>query len=121
MNDQVKILLIEDNKETLSGLESYLAGKYRIITARNGLEGMNAFEADREGIGLIITDLVMPVIDGVTLIGAIKRKAPKLPIIAITGWCPHPEGLGTEAKADLVFDKPFEMEDLDQAIKKLLT
>ena len=103
MNDQVKILLIDDNKETVSGLESYLTGKYRIVTANDGLAGMKAFENDREEIGLIITDLIMPVISGVTLIAAIKRKAPKLPIIAITGWCPHPEGLGTDAKADLVF------------------
>jgi CheY-like chemotaxis protein len=120
MNHQAKILLIDDNKATLSGIESYLTGKYRIITAHDGLAGMNAFVAGREGIDLIITDLVMPVINGVTLIAVIKKSAPKLPIIAITGWCPHPDGLGTDAKADLVLDKPFEMEDLDQAIKRLL-
>lgn len=120
MNHKFMILIIDDNTETVAGLKSYFTGKYTIVTAHDGMEGMKAFEADREGISLIIADLVMPKISGVTLIEAIKRKAPSLPIIAITGWCPHPEALATDAKPDLLLYKPFEMEDLDQAVTKLL-
>ncbi len=54
------------------------------------------------------------------MIGVIKQKYPNTPIIAMTGWGHHPKALASEAKADLVLDKPFEMEELDRAIKRLL-
>jgi two-component system cell cycle sensor histidine kinase/response regulator CckA len=41
-------------------------------------------------------------------------------VIAITGWGEHPGALATEAAADLVLDKPFELTDLDRHIKRLL-
>jgi len=120
MDKKHKILIIDDSNETVAGLKSFLDGKYNTVTAGDGLEGLKAYENDRDGIDLIITDLVMPAISGVTLINVIKGKYPKTPIIAITGWGHHPKALASEAKADLILDKPFEMDDLNQSITKLL-
>jgi DNA-binding NtrC family response regulator len=120
MKDKYKILIIDDSKETVSGLKSFFNDKYNTVTASNGLDGLKAFENDREGFDLIVTDLIMPEISGVALIEIIKKKSPVTPIIAITGWGYHPKALATEAKADLVLEKPFEMEVLDQSITKLL-
>ena len=121
MNAKYKILIIDDSQETVAGLKGFLDGKYDIVTAHDGSEGLQAFENAQNGIDLIITDLVMPSFSGVSLIGAIKQRHPKIPIIAMTGWGHHPKALASEAKADLVLDKPFEMEELDRAIKKLLS
>jgi|OpeIllAssembly_1097287.scaffolds.fasta_scaffold1653459_1 YesN/AraC family two-component response regulator len=121
MNDKYKILIVDDNKETVAGLKSFLDEKYNTLSAYDGLEGIHAFENDKDGIDLVITDLVMPSISGVTLIEAIKKKYPDTPIIAITGWGHHPKALASEAKADLVLDKPFEMEELNQALEKLFS
>jgi two-component system cell cycle sensor histidine kinase/response regulator CckA len=121
MDDKYKILIIDDSEETVAGLKGFLDGKYSIVTAYTGLDGIQAFENDKDGIDLIITDLVMPSFSGVNLIETIKRKYPKIPIIAMTGWGHHPKALASEAKADLVLDKPFEMEELDRAVKKLLS
>jgi hypothetical protein len=41
-------------------------------------------------------------------------------VIAITGWGEHPGALATEAEADLVLDKPFELADLDRHVAELL-
>jgi DNA-binding NtrC family response regulator len=115
-----KLLVIDDSKETVAGLNSFLSQKYDVITAYNGLDGLKAFEAYEADIDLVITDLVMPEISGVGVISIIKKKYPGTPVIAITGWGEHPGALATEAEADLVLDKPFELVDLDRHVTELL-
>jgi DNA-binding NtrC family response regulator len=115
-----KLLVIDDSKETVAGLNSFLSQKYDVITAFNGLDGLKAFETNEAEIDLVITDLVMPEISGVGVISIIKKKYPGTPVIAITGWGEHPGALATEAEADLVLDKPFELVDLDRHVAELL-
>jgi DNA-binding NtrC family response regulator len=62
----------------------------------------------------------MPDISGVGVISIVKKKYPSIPVIAITGWGEHPEALATEADADLVLEKPFELSDLDKSVSDLL-
>jgi DNA-binding response OmpR family regulator len=115
-----KLLVIDDSKETVAGLNSFLSQQYDVITAYNGLDGLKAFETNEAQIDLVITDLVMPEISGVGVISIIKKKYPGIPVIAITGWGEHPGALATEAEADLVLDKPFELVDLDRHVSALL-
>jgi CheY-like chemotaxis protein len=46
MNNKYKILIVDDNMETVSGLKSYLNEKYNIVSAYDGLEGIQAFKND---------------------------------------------------------------------------
>lgn len=116
-----RLLIIEDNEEVLRSLQKYFVKKqYDVVTASNGLDGLKAFESDRNGFDLIITDLVMPNISGVAIISMVKKKSPKTPVIAITGWGEHPESLATEAQADLVLEKPIELDRLNSFIDDLL-
>jgi DNA-binding NtrC family response regulator len=119
---QVKILIIDDNEDVLSTLYQFLSHKkYQVVSATNGLDALKLFEAEKNGFDLIITDLVMPSISGVAIIAIVKEKNPDIPIIAITGWGEHPEALATEAKADAVLEKPFELITLEKLMTKLLT
>lgn len=120
MGRKHRLLVIDDSKETVAGLNSFLSKEYEVLTAFNGLDGLRAFEKNEAGIDLVITDLVMPEISGVGVISIIKKKYPGTPVIAITGWGEHPGALATEAAADLVLDKPFELADLDRHVKELL-
>jgi DNA-binding NtrC family response regulator len=120
MADKPKILVIDDSKETVAGLQSYFNNKYQVMTADNGLDGLKHFEDDDNGIDLVITDLVMPDISGVGVISIVKKKYPGIPVIAITGWGEHPEALATEADADLVLEKPFELTELDKHVSDIL-
>jgi response regulator RpfG family c-di-GMP phosphodiesterase len=120
MTKKQKLLVIDDSKETVAGLNSFLSQKYDVITAYNGLDGLKAFETNEADIDLVITDLVMPEISGVGVISIIKKKYPGIPVIAITGWGEHPGALATEAEADLVLDKPFELVDLERHVSELL-
>jgi DNA-binding NtrC family response regulator len=121
MTEKRTLLVIDDSTETVAGLKSFLSQKYDVITAYNGLDGLKAFETHESEIDLVITDLVMPEISGVGVIAIIKKKYPGTPVIAITGWGEHPGALATEAEADLVLDKPFELVDLDRHVADLLT
>ena len=120
-NSIARLLIIEDNEEVLRSLKKYFTKKeYDVVTASNGLDGLKAYENDPNGFDLIITDLVMPNISGVAIISLVKKKSPETPVIAITGWGEHPEALATEAQADLVLEKPIELDKMDQFINDLL-
>jgi DNA-binding NtrC family response regulator len=120
MEDKPRILVIDDSKETVAGLQSFFNNKYDVLTAENGLDGLKQFEEADNGIDLVITDLVMPDISGVGVISIVKKKYPGIPVIAITGWGEHPEALATEADADLVMEKPFELSELDKHVTDML-
>ncbi len=121
-NKAVRLLIIEDNEEVLRSLKKYFTKKqYNVVTASNGLDGLKTFENDVDGFDLVITDLVMPNISGVAIISMVKKKSPQTPVIAITGWGEHPEALATEAHADLVLEKPIELDRMDRFINDLLS
>ena len=122
MDKPSKLLIIDDNKEILSTLKDFfIMKKYEVFTASDGLEGLKLLGTEEQGFDLVITDLVMPNISGVGLTAIIKKKFPVLPVIAITGWGEHPEALATEAQADQVLEKPFELSELDGVVKDLLS
>ena len=120
MENKPSILIIDDSKETVDGLEAFFSEKYEVATAYNGLDGIKEFDKSDGCVNLVLTDLVMPEISGIGVITVIKKKSPKLPIIAMTGWGEHPSALARDAKADLVLNKPFELEELDRHVEELL-
>jgi DNA-binding NtrC family response regulator len=122
MKKTFKLLIIDDNKEILDALCEFLSKKkYDITSANNGLEGLKYLEQEKQGFDVVITDLIMPDISGVALISIIKKRFPDIIVIAITGWGEHPEALATEAEADHVMEKPFELSKLEKLLKKLLS
>ena len=122
MDKPYKLLIIDDNKEILNALYDFFSKKkYDVVSASDGLDGLKLLETEKQGFDLVITDLVMPNISGVGLISIIKKKFPDTPVIAITGWGEHPEALATEAQADRVLEKPFELSELDTLIRELLS
>lgn len=121
MSTQYNLLIIDDNEEILASLKNFLSKKYYyVVTASNGLDGIKLFEAAHDDFDLVVTDLVMPNIGGVALISIIKNQSPDIPIVAITGYGEQPESLAREARADVVLEKPFKLEELEETVRKLL-
>ncbi len=78
-----RILVIDDEELILNFLKDLLVAEgYEVITACNGEEGLALFE--EQSADLVITDIIMPVKDGLDTILELKKKAPELPVIAIS-------------------------------------
>jgi len=122
VNQPRKVLVVDDNEDVLKTISKYLEQKdFNVVASTNGLDALKAFESEKGAFDLLITDLVMPSISGVAIISIVKEKYPNVPIIAITGWGEHPEALATEAKADVVLEKPFELDEFISIIQDLLS
>jgi len=120
MTKRHKLLVMDGNEKIVDILTRFLSQKYDIITAYKGLDGLKAFEAHEGDIDLVITDLAMPVISGLGVISFIKKKYPRTPVIAITGWGEDPVTLAMEANADVALNKPFDLADLGRQVTGLL-
>lgn len=121
MEKKHRILIIDDNKEIVKALKAYLERSYEILTGYDGFEGLHAFEEHGSSIDLVITDLMMPDLSGVGVISILRKKYPRIPIIAITGWRGDAEASGKKIDADLVLEKPFKIPELEKSVLKLLT
>lgn len=80
------ILLVDDETAlreiTKSALETF---GYRVLTAENGATGLSVFVTHQDEISAVITDLMMPVMDGIMVIRALRKLKPQVPIIAASG------------------------------------
>jgi two-component system response regulator CpxR len=78
------ILCVDDNEQSLSIRKVMLETRgYRVVTCNNGQDALEAFR--RGGIDLVLSDLIMPGLDGTELIDHIKSEAPCLPAILFSG------------------------------------
>ena len=117
-----RILIIDDEPSTLTILSEILVGAgYEVIAAATGEEGLEIFEHDPAD--LVITDMVMPVRDGLDTILELKKKEPDLPIIAISagGTIPKERYLEVARYMDntSTLEKPFTSDEILQLIKEL--
>lgn len=84
MNKAKRILVIDDEPAALDLLRRILEGEgYAVQTAINGKDGVQLFR--QQPFDLVVTDMVMPVQDGLQTIFELRNDAPELPIIAISG------------------------------------
>ncbi len=80
------ILLIDDEPMVRDTLKLLLQrASYRVITAEDSGRGLAAFDSHRDAIALVISDMMLPDGSGMDVIKELRRRAPKLPAIAISG------------------------------------
>lgn len=114
----VKILIIDDEKPTLSMARLLLGALgYDVLTAENGPTGIDLFEKERPEI--VLTDIKMPGMDGFTVLEKVKAIDPCAQVIVITG---HGDVDLAKKAMDLeatdFIHKPIEKETLEAALKK---
>ena len=114
--------MVDDNEEILEYLTNYLQDKYNISTAENGQQAIDRLM--KETIHLVISDVMMPVMDGFELCRHIKSniEISHIPIILLTAKNTFQSKMeGLEIGADAYIDKPFSPEHLQVQISNLLT
>ena len=115
------ILIVEDNPEILNYICQSLQHKYRCLKASNGQEGL--LLAQQENPSIIVTDLMMPVMDGLTMIKRIKEDfaISHIPVVAVTAKASLQDEIeGIETGADAYIQKPFNTTHLMVTIDHLI-
>jgi len=117
MKPKKTILCVDDNEQALSIRKVMLETRgYRVIACNNGESGLEAFR--RGGVDLVLTDLIMPVVDGSRLIEEVKRLSPQTPTVLISGRVKIYE---RDTLADVFLPKGmYEPVDLLEKIRVLL-
>ena len=115
------VLLVEDNQQLLDMTSTMLRDWYRVLRAKNGavaLEVMN-----REQVDVVVSDVMMPVMDGIELCAKVKGDInySHIPLILLTAKTTIEAKVeGMKSGADVYLEKPFAIEQLHMQIENLL-
>lgn len=107
MENQYRILVVEDDKEIREGILIYLKNQgYLVFQAENGLEGLKVIE--QEKIHLAIVDIMMPVMDGITMLMKLRETNHEFPVIMLSAKSEEVDKImGLNMGADDYVTKPF--------------
>lgn len=117
-----KVLLVDDNRELRLFMYNHLIENYRVIEAEDGVEALATIR--REVPDIVITDLMMPNMDGIELINRVRNdfSISHIPMIMLTAkHSPDERIKAMEFGADGYITKPFAIELLQARIDNLLT
>jgi CheY-like chemotaxis protein len=127
------ILVVDDEPDVAEAISAVLehAG-FAVVTADSAARGLQAVAAQR--FDVVVTDIIMPRVNGLELIRKLRAEHPRIRIVAISGGGSFgplslkPDAISThafiaaarEAGAEDVLTKPFDMEDLLSVVRKHL-
>jgi ligand-binding sensor domain-containing protein/signal transduction histidine kinase/DNA-binding response OmpR family regulator len=118
---QPSVLLVEDNAELLHFLSGIFSPKYHIFLAKNGLEALDI--ARKYPIDLVISDVMMPEMDGNTLCRNLKNdiSTSHIPVILLTAKNDTDDIMkGYESGAEAYVQKPFDPQILELQVKNII-
>ncbi len=119
---QGTILLVED-EEGLRGLNARGLGSrgYTVLQAANGVEAIEAIERHSGKIDLVVSDVVMPEMDGPTLLKELRRRDPGVKIIFVSGYAEEAFAKNLPDEEKFAFlAKPFTLKQLVAAVKETI-
>lgn len=116
--DPIRILIADDEASFLKALATYLSKPWReILTARNGAEAVSVLECSK--VDVVITDLVMPKVDGLGVLQKVVDSGAKTLVILMTGYGSIETAV--RAMSQGAFDyktKPFLLEEMGLAVAR---
>lgn len=122
-NSNIKVLVVEDDELFRKLIQSTLERSgYKVRTAENGLVAKTIFDLAPDEFDIVLSDVKMPVMDGVALIEHVKKaKGASIRFIMMTGFAEALEAKqALELGADEFLSKPFRAEILEKTIQKCL-
>ncbi len=122
MDPEIKILVIDDEENVLSSVKKLIKSRhaeFQIEMVDDPFLGLDRIE--KESFNLVITDLMMPGMDGLELIKKIRQTAPDLKIIMMTGYATMKTALlAMREGAQKYISKPFTRDELLTAVNTVL-
>jgi two-component system, cell cycle sensor histidine kinase and response regulator CckA len=119
-----ELILIADDEEairdvTQRSLEAY---GYKVLTAEDGIEAISLYTQHREEISAVLTDMMMPLMDGPATIRALHRINPEVKIIAASGLSPNDKNVPfPNIRANAFLPKPYTAKALLKTLRRVLS
>jgi two-component system, cell cycle sensor histidine kinase and response regulator CckA len=118
---QCRVLLADDDPQIRAFLQASLrARQYLVDLASDGVEALDVVERLGGTVNLLITDIKMPRMDGVSLARAVAQILPRLPVLFISGWADPLEEPEWQKPQYAFLRKPFLPKALVSCIEELL-
>ena len=116
------VLLVEDEDAVRSFAARALGQRgYKVLEASTGAEAFEVFEGHDGEVDLVVSDVVMPEMDGPTLMKELRRDHPEIKIIFMSGYAEDAFRRNLDEKEDFMFlQKPFDLKQLAAAVKAAL-
>jgi DNA-binding NtrC family response regulator len=118
-SDPITILLVDDEEMVLTSIRSFLAIEtdYRVSTFTSPVKALQAL--DQLNVDLVISDYLMPEMDGITFLGKVKEKLPHVPRILLTGYADKENAIKAINDIGLYqyIEKPWNNDDLKLIIR----
>ena len=110
---------VEVRQTVASVLESF---GHMVIQASDGIDAIEKFHAHQNDISLVISDIVMPRMDGVDSVLEMRKTYPELPVIFMTGYDAPKEKTSKilDNETSLLLNKPFQSSELSQLVNRLI-
>jgi DNA-binding NtrC family response regulator len=117
---KIKILVVDDDRQLADTLQAFITKLgYKAVVAYGGREGLDRFE--REDFQLVITDLMMPEMNGIELLETIKEQDHRATVLVVTGYATIESAVDAIKKGAYDFiPKPFNMKELEVIIDRAL-
>lgn len=117
-----RILVVEDEPDTAGMIARCLSDEFEMVVATNGLEGIALAEQEPHP-DLLIVDVMMPKLDGVSMAKRLRARAAtsRIPVIFLTAKSSSMDVIaGIQAGARHYITKPFVLEDLKKKVRKAI-
>ncbi len=117
------ILVVDDEPMALKLVQTVLEKRgFEVLVTTNPLQALTIFKSKRGEIDLLITDIVMPEMEGTRLAAKVVEIEPELPILFMSGFVTEDEVEQAASISQFAFiRKPFRPATLVQAVRKMLT
>ena len=118
---QFRVLLVEDNEELLKATADSIKKWYKVLKAHDGIEALDVLKYQE--VDVIVSDVMMPRMDGTTLCRQLKQdiETSHIPVILLTAKVTVEAKVeGMESGADIYLEKPFSIRQLHLQIENLL-
>lgn len=121
--DGETILIVEDDPDSREALGEIMESlNYKVLTAPNGAEALTIYEELNGQVDLVVSDMVMPVMDGAALYAKLKARDAKIKMIVITGYPLDRGGKELLNRGVVAYiQKPLQVKVIAQAIRDALT
>ncbi|WP_027144928.1 ATP-binding protein [Mesorhizobium sp. WSM3626] len=122
LSGSATVLLVEDEDAVrMGGMRALTSRGYTVHEASSGVEALEVFEALGGKVDIVVSDVVMPEMDGPTLLGELRKRQPDIKFVFVSGYAEDAFARNLPAEAHFGFlPKPFSLKQLATIVKDVL-